>query len=234
MNHATNGTHPTRPTRPRVIVLLGAPGAGKGTQAPILAERLSLVHLATGDMFRSAVRAGTPVGLEAKGYMDRGELVPDDLTVRMLLDRLHEPGAARGVILDGFPRTAAQARALDDALATEGVHVEEAPYIEMPEEELARRLGGRWICRGSGHVYHETLNPPAAPGVCDVDATPLYQREDDRVDVVQQRLAAQLPPFYEVVEHYRNAGVLRPIDGRLSIREVTDELLGTVPAPERG
>jgi adenylate kinase len=166
--------------------------------------------------------------------MDRGELVPDDLTVRMLLDRLHQPDAARGVILDGFPRTAAQARALDAALASEGVQVEEAPYIEMPEDELARRLGGRWICRGSGHVYHETLNPPRVHGICDVDGTPLYQRDDDRVDVVRARLAAQLPPFYEVVEHYRNAGLLRPIDGRLSIAEVTEALLGQVPAAEPG
>src|SRR5438445_6704172 len=135
----------------RVLVLLGAPGAGKGTQAPILAERLGLLHLATGDMFRAAVRAGTPLGAEAKAYMDRGELVPDDLTIRMLLERIGRPDAANGVILDGFPRTEAQARALDAALAAAGERVDSAPYIEVPEAELFRRLSGSWICRASGH-----------------------------------------------------------------------------------
>jgi adenylate kinase len=210
----------------RVLVLLGAPGAGKGTQAPILAERLGLLHLATGDMFRAAFRSGTPLGLEAKAYMDRGDLVPDDLTIRMLLERLHQPDAGAGVILDGFPRTEAQARALDAALAREGTRVEAAPYIEIPDAELLRRLSGRWICRASGHPYHEDLNPPRVRGVCDVDGSDLMQRADDRPDVVQARLDAQLPPFREVVDHYRRAGLLRPVDGMRSIETVTRALLG--------
>jgi adenylate kinase len=209
----------------KVLVLLGAPGAGKGTQAPILAERLGLLHLATGDMFRAASRAGSPLGLEAQEYMDRGELVPDNLTIQMLLDRLHQPDADNGVILDGFPRTEEQARALDAALEAEGAHVEGAPYIDVPESELFRRLSGRWICRASGHPYHETLNPPRVAGVCDEDGSDLYQRPDDQSDVVRDRLDAQLPPFHKVIDHYRRAGVLRPVDGTKSIDEVTDQLL---------
>jgi adenylate kinase len=210
----------------RVLVLLGAPGAGKGTQAPILAEKLGLLHLATGDMFRAALKAGTELGVEAKGYMERGELVPDDLTIRMLLERLHQPDAANGVILDGFPRTEAQARALDQALEAEGRRVESAPYIEVPESELVKRLSGRWICRANGHPYHVTLNPPRVPGVCDEDGSDLYQRPDDRAEVVEARLASQLPPFRQVVDHYRRAGVLRPVDGTKAIETVTRELLG--------
>ena len=176
-------------------------------------------------MFRAALREGTALGLEARRYMDRGDLVPDELTIRMLLDRLRLPDARRGVILDGFPRTAAQAEALDAALAAEGAHVERAPYIEVPETELFRRLSGRWICRANGHPYHEQLNPSRVPGVCDEDGSDLYQRPDDRPEVVQARLDAQLPPFREVVEHYRRAGVLRPVDGTLPIDQVTAELL---------
>jgi adenylate kinase len=209
----------------RVLVLLGAPGAGKGTQAPILAERLGLLHLATGDMFRAAVKAGTPVGLEAKRYMDRGELVPDDVTIRMLLERLEESDAETGVILDGFPRTAEQASALDEALAERGTGVERAPYIEVPEAELFSRLSGRWICRGNSHPYHATLNPPRQPGVCDEDGSELYQRPDDQPDVVRARLDKQLPPFYDVVDHYRRSGVLAPVDGNQPIEDVTRELL---------
>ncbi len=219
----------------RVIVLLGAPGAGKGTQAPLLAAHLGLPHIATGELFRAAARAGTALGLEAKSYMDRGELVPDDLTVRMLLERLRQVDAEAGVILDGFPRTVAQAAALDRALAAEGGRVEQAPYIELPEEELFNRLSGRWICRAAGHPYHLTLNPPRVPGVCDDDGSPLYQRSDDVPAVVRARLAAQLPPFHEVVGYYRQAGVLAPVNGDQPVEAVTSALLDTLlAAGERG
>ena len=219
----------------RVIVLLGAPGAGKGTQAPLLSASLGLPHIATGELFRSAARAGTALGLEAKSYMDRGELVPDDLTVRMLLERLRQADAESGAILDGFPRTVAQAAALDGALAAEGGHVEQVPYIELPEEELFNRLSGRWICRAAGHPYHLRLNPPRVPGVCDEEGSPLYQRSDDVPDVVRARLAAQLAPFHEVVDYYRRAGVLAPVDGDQSVEAVTSALLDTLlAAGERG
>lgn len=214
----------------RVLVLLGAPGAGKGTQAPILAARLGLLHLATGDLFRAAVRGCTPLGVQAKGYMDRGELVPDELTIQMLLDRLREPDAQRGVILDGFPRTGAQGRALDVALAAAGSRVESVPYIDVPESALLRRLSGRWICRAGGHPYHAQLNPPRVAGACDVDGSELYQRVDDQSAVVEARLAAQLGPFREVVDHYRRAGVLRTVDGTQPIDRVTDDLLGQLLA----
>ena len=171
------------------------------------------------------------MGIQAKGYMDRGELVPDDLTIRMLLDRLRESDARHGVILDGFPRTGAQARALDAALAGEGTRVESVPCIDVPESALVRRLSGRWICRAGGHPYHEQLNPPRVAGVCDEDGSELYQRVDDQPAVVEARLAAQLGPFREVVEHYRRAGVLRAVDGTLPIDRVTGDLLEQLLPP---
>ena len=218
----------------RVIVLLGAPGAGKGTQAPILAERLGLAHVATGDLFRSAVREGTPLGREAQVYMERGELVPDELTCRMLLERLTRPDAARGVILDGFPRTVPQAEALDQALAAQGSGVERAPFIDVPMEDLVARLGGRWICRAAGHPYHETLEPPRVPGVCDIDGSELHQRADDRPEVVEARLGTQLPPLQAVADHYRRLGVLTRVDGRQPVEAVTEALLEALrpAAPE--
>jgi adenylate kinase len=197
----------------RVLVLLGAPGAGKGTQAPILAERLGLLNLATGDMFRAAVRAGTPLGAEAKAYMDRGELVPDELTIWMLLDRIGQPDAANGVILDGFPRTEAQARALDTALAAAGERVESAPYIEVPEPELFRRLSGRWICRANGHPYHETFHPPRVRGVCDEDGSELYQREDDRAETVRRRLEVFARQKAPLLDYYRQRSLLTTVAG---------------------
>ncbi|HVA86634.1 MAG TPA: nucleoside monophosphate kinase [Candidatus Saccharimonadales bacterium] len=214
----------------RVIVLLGAPGAGKGTQAPLLAGRLGIARISTGDLFRAAVRADSPLGREARTYMDRGALVPDDITVRMVLERLNQPDAAEGAILDGFPRNAAQAEALDRTLAVQGGRVVPALYIEVPADELFRRLSGRWICRAHGHPYHEVFNPSAAPGVCDEDGSPLYQREDDRPEIVRARLERQLPPLHEVVEHYRRAGVLVPINGEQPVVAVTDALLDRLVA----
>lgn len=212
----------------RVIVLLGAPGAGKGTQAQVVAARLQLALVATGDLFRAAVRDGTPLGLEAKGYMARGELVPDGVTVRMLLERLDRPDAAHGVLLDGFPRNRAQAVALDKALAARGSRVDSAPYIEVPEDELVARLGGRWICRAAGHPYHQASKPPRVPGICDVDGSELYQRDDDRPETVRARLDQQLGSLREVIDHYVVAGVLVRVDGTRSIDEVSAELLGVL------
>ncbi len=212
----------------RVVVLLGAPGAGKGTQAQILSERLGLAHVATGDLFRAAVRDGTPLGLTAKGYMDRGELVPDAVTIEMLLERLTRPDAAAGILLDGFPRNTAQAEVLDNALAEAGGGVDVAPYIEVPEDDLVARLGGRWICRAAGHPYHEQTKPPKRPGICDVDGSELYQRTDDQPATVQARLSQQLGALGAVVEHYRSHGVLRVVDGRRGIEQVTADLLDAI------
>jgi adenylate kinases len=212
----------------RVVVLLGAPGAGKGTQAQILSQRLGLAHVATGDLFRAAVRDGTPLGIVAKGYMDRGELVPDSVTIEMLLERLAQPDAAAGILLDGFPRNTAQAEVLDKALADRGSRVEVAPYIQVPETDLVARLGGRWICRAQGHPYHELTKPPLVAGICDVDGSELYQRTDDQPATVQARLRQQLGALEQVVGHYRGQGALKIVDGTGPIERVSEDLLAAI------
>ena len=213
-----------------VVVLLGPPGAGKGTQAEVLEERLELPHIATGDLFRAALREGTAIGREARVYMDRGQLVPDEITIRMLLERLDQRDAANGAILDGFPRNRAQAEALDAALGDRGSRVDRALNIDVPAEEVVRRMSGRWICEAAGHVYHDTANPPRVAGRCDIDGSRLIQREDDKIDTVRARLAQQLGALRDVVAYYRSKGVLRTVDGRRSIAEVTDELLAALDA----
>jgi adenylate kinase len=217
-----------------VVVLLGAPGAGKGTQAVLLAERLGIPHVATGDLFRAAVRDGSPIGLAARRFMERGQLVPDDITIRMLLDRLDQPDAANGAILDGFPRTGAQAVALDDALRERGDRVDLAVDIEVPVDELIRRMSGRWVCEEAGHVYNESTNPPRVPGVCDIDGSPLIQREDDRADTIRARLDLQLASLREVIDHYRRTGVLRVVDGLQPIEAVADDVLAVVSGEPKG
>jgi adenylate kinase len=207
------------------VVLLGAPGAGKGTQAPILAERLGIPVVATGDLFRTAVREGTPVGLEARRYMDAGQLVPDDITIRLLRERLGKPDAAKGVIFDGFPRTRAQAEALDRTLAEDGARVERALLIDVPVEELIQRMAGRRICEANGHPFNLVTNPPNEAGRCDLDGSALIQRDDDKEATVRARMAQQIPPLEEVVDHYRGRGVLVSVDGRLSIEEVSESLV---------
>jgi adenylate kinase len=216
-----------------VVVLLGAPGAGKGTQADILAERLGIPHVATGDLFRTAVRDKSPIGLEARRYMERGQLVPDDITIQMLLDRLTAPDAAQGVILDGFPRNRAQAEALATALAERGSTVDRTISIDVPTDELVRRLSGRWTCRDSGHVYNEHTNPPQVAGVCDLDGSPLIQRADDKPETIRARLSQQLVSLGEVADYYDEAGLLRVVDGVQPIDAVTEDLLTAItdPAP---
>jgi adenylate kinase len=208
----------------KVVVLLGAPGAGKGTQAPLLSERLGIPVVATGDLFRAAVRDGTPLGMEARRYMDAGQLVPDEITVKLLLERLGRPDAAGGVILDGFPRTAVQAAALDGALSGRHECVSAAVVVDVPAEELIRRLSGRWICRANGHPYHETSSPPRVPGICDLDGSELYQRADDQPDTIRKRMAQQLGALGEVIEHYRSAGCLSTVDGLQGITGVADAI----------
>jgi adenylate kinase len=211
-----------------VVIMLGAPGAGKGTQGPNLATRLGVPVVATGDLFRAAVRDGTALGIEARRYMDAGHLVPDELTVRLLLDRLARPDASRGVVLDGFPRTAVQARALDAALAERDSSVGVAVQIDVPVDELVRRLSGRWICRAAGHPYHEVSSPPRVPGVCDLDGSELYQRTDDRPETIRARMAQQLGALDEVLEHYRQSGVLRVVNGLQDIDDVARQVAAAV------
>ena len=208
-----------------VIVLLGAPGAGKGSQAPALAARMGIPVLASGELLRAAVTAGAPLGREADRYMSRGQLVPDDTMVRVFLDRLSAPDAVPGAILDGFPRTLVQAQALDDALAETGRRVDRAAYIDVPLEDLVKRMANRRICTANGHVYNLVSNPPAKDSVCDLDGSPLVQRADDEESTVRARMAQQVPPLLDVVDHYRSRGVLTTVDGRLGIDAVTDELM---------
>jgi adenylate kinase len=211
-----------------VVVLLGAPGAGKGTQAPLLATRLGIPVVATGDLFRAAVRDGTALGVQARRYMDAGQLVPDDITVRLLRERLARDDAQAGVILDGFPRTAGQAEALDVALAEQEDRIARAILIDVPVEALVERMSGRLICRARGHVYHRAASPPRVEGVCDLDGSELYQRTDDRPETIRVRLNAQLGALDEVVDHYRRKGVLAEIPGLRDVDDVADDVLGAV------
>lgn len=211
--------------RRQLVVLIGAVGAGKGTQATILADRLAVPHIASGDLFRAALRDGTPLGEQARAYMGRGELVPDEITIGMVIERLEAEDAARGAVLDGFPRTVGQARALDERLAARGEEVRRAVYIDVPTEELIRRVSTRWICPTCGTPYREQNGAPRVAGVCDRDGTALIQRDDDRPEVVRERLAKQVPPMLEVVEHYRRTGHLATVDGLGSIDAVTREIL---------
>jgi adenylate kinase len=217
--------------RPRtILVLVGAVGAGKGTQADILSRELGLAHLASGDLFRAALAAGTPLGESARAYMERGELVPDDVTIRMFMDELARPEAAAGAVLDGFPRTVAQARALDATLAAQGEGIRRVIYIDVPADVLIRRAAGRWICPTCGTTYHEDTDPPRVSGRCDKEGAELVQRDDDRPEVVRARIAKQVPPMLEVIEHYERNGIVDRIDGNRPIEEVTHDILGLVGA----
>jgi adenylate kinase len=207
-----------------VLVLLGAPGAGKGTQAPALASRIDIPVLASGDLLRQAVADGTALGREADRYMSRGQLVPDDTIVRVFLERLEAPDAVNGAILDGFPRTKVQAEALDAALAEAGRRVDRAAYIDVPLEDLVTRMANRRICTANGHVYNLVSNPPR-DGVCDIDGSQLVQRADDQEATVRARMAQQVPPLLDVVEHYRRMGILTTVDGRQDIESVTEALM---------
>ncbi len=213
------------------FLIFGPPGAGKGTQAPRLAARLGVPHVATGDMLRANVKGGTPLGIEAKSAMDAGELVSDDLVVRMLGERIAAPDAADGFLLDGFPRNVVQAEALDALLAARGRPLDCVLVLDVPEEEVVRRISGRLVAQ-NGRIYHELYDPPASPGIDDEQGLPLERRPDDEPDVVRNRyrnvyLAQTLP----VRDHYRAAGVLEiVVDGTGSTAAVAERLDAALPA----
>jgi adenylate kinase len=213
---------------PSYVVLLGPPGAGKGTQAQIVAQELNLAHVSSGDLFRENLKAETELGKLAKQYMDRGELVPDDVTIAMVKDRLSREDAAKGALLDGFPRTPPQAEALAKMLAEMKAMVAVVPYISVPAEVLVDRLSGRWTCRAAGHVYHEKFNPPQQTGVCDVDGSELYQRDDDKAETVQNRIRVYMEQTSPLIEYYRKAGLLVEIDGTQAIEQVSEDLLAAI------
>jgi adenylate kinase len=212
------------PEEPRYIVLLGPPASGKGTQAARLREELGLTHVASGDLFRENLKNETALGLKAKAYMDRGELVPDDVTIAMVMDRLSRLDCASGALLDGFPRTIAQAKALDKALAEQGSRVSSVPYVAVPDEVLVDRVSGRRLCRTCGESYHVKFNPPQQPGVCDKDGGELYQRDDDKPETVRKRLKVYWEQTSPLIDHYRDLGVLVEVDGDQSIDAVTEDL----------
>jgi adenylate kinase len=210
------------------IVLLGPPGAGKGTQAQILAEKLNLVHVSSGDLFRENLKNKTELGQKAQSFVDRGELVPDDITIGMVRDRLMKSDCVNGAILDGFPRTPAQAEALTQLLADLGGKVVSVPLIYVPDDVLIERLTGRWTCQAQGHVYHEKNNPPKVTGICDLDGSALYQREDDKRETVMRRIQVYQDQTAPLIEHYREQGLLVQVDGTIGIGHVTDQLVKAI------
>lgn len=210
---------------PTFIVLLGPPGAGKGTQAEILAKTSSLPHISSGDIFRENIKQNTELGKLVQTYITKGELVPDDVTVAMIKERFSRPDCAQGAILDGFPRTPAQAGDLEEMLKSLGGRVNLVPFITAPSEILVERLAGRWTCRQNGHVFHEKFNPPAKPGICDIDGSELYQREDDKAETVIRRIEVYQKQTAPLIEYYRERGLLYQVNGTEPIEKVTGQLM---------
>lgn len=210
------------------IVLLGPPGVGKGTQAKILAETAGLPHVSSGDLFRENMKNETELGKLAQIYINKGELVPDEVTIGMIRERLSQPDCQNGAVLDGFPRTIVQAKALDNLLAEFGGCVNHVPYINASDAVLVERLSGRWTCRENGHVFHEKFNPPQKAGKCDLDGSELYQREDDRSSTVLRRIQVYAAQTSPLVEFYRQAGCLEEINGEQAIENVTADLLAVL------
>jgi adenylate kinase len=213
---------------PVYIVLLGPPGAGKGTQAKGISEAYGLVHVSSGDIFRENLKAQTELGKLAKTYMDKGELVPDDVTIAMIKDRLSKPDCAKGALLDGFPRTPAQAAALDETLKSLGGKVQCVPCINVAAEVLIERLSGRWSCRAAGHVYHEKFNPPKKAGVCDLDGSELYQRDDDKSETVKNRIKVYEAQTAPLIAYYQKAGILVEVDGTQPIEVVGEKMMTAI------
>jgi len=213
---------------PTYIVLLGPPGVGKGTQAKLIAETTALPHVSSGDLFRENIKNKTDLGKLAQSFMNKGELVPDDVTISMIRDRLSRPDCKNGALLDGFPRTTVQADSLESLLAEFGGKVNSAPYITASETTLIERLSGRWTCKAQGHVFHEKHNPPQRTGVCDFDGSQLYQRDDDRAETVIRRIQVYFAQTAPLIAYYRERSLLSEIDGTQPIEKVTADLLAVL------
>ncbi|WP_049375048.1 adenylate kinase [Staphylococcus epidermidis] len=207
------------------IILMGLPGAGKGTQASEIVKKFPIPHISTGDMFRKAIKDETDLGKEAKSYMDRGELVPDEVTVGIVKERISEDDAKKGFLLDGFPRTIDQAESLSQIMSELDREIDAVINIEVPEEELMNRLTGRRICEKCGTTYHLVFNTPKVDGICDIDGGKLYQREDDNPETVSNRLSVNVKQSKPILEYYNNKGVLKNIDGSKDIDEVTNDVI---------
>ena len=207
------------------IILMGLPGAGKGTQASEIVKKFPISHISTGDMFRKAIKDETDLGKEAKSYMDRGELVPDEVTVGIVKERISEDDAKKGFLLDGFPRTIDQAESLSQIMSELDREIDAVINIEVPEEELMNRLTGRRICEKCGTTYHLVFNPPKVDGICDIDGGKLYQREDDNPETVSNRLSVNVKQSKPILEYYDEKGILKNIDGSKDIDEVTNDVI---------
>ena len=207
------------------IILMGLPGAGKGTQASEIVKKFPIPHISTGDMFRKAIKDETDLGKEAKSYMDRGELVPDEVTVGIVKERISEDDAKKGFLLDGFPRTIDQVESLSQIMSELDREIDAVINIEVPEEELMNRLTGRRICEKCGTTYHLVFNPPKVDGICDIDGGKLYQREDDNPETVSNRLSVNVKQSKPILEYFNNKGVLKNIDGSKDIDEVTNDVI---------
>jgi adenylate kinase len=212
------------------IIILGAPGAGKGTQADILSQEMNLTHIASGDLFRQALEERTKVGLLAKSYMDKGELVPDEIAIKLILERINQPDCVSGCLFDGFPRTLHQAKVLDKALKEQGKTIDKAIYIEVPNEELVKRLSGRWLCRTCQTPYHIINSPPKTPGKCDKCGGKLYQRSDDREETVKDRLSIFFAQTVPILDYYKKQGKLIRVNGNLGMQGVAREIISALKA----
>lgn len=212
------------------IIMLGAPGAGKGTQAKQIADRYGIPHISTGDIFRANLKAGTPLGLQAKSYMDKGDLVPDDLTCALVVDRIAQPDAANGFVLDGFPRTIPQADALTKALEERGEQMDYAIDIEVPDENIVTRMGGRRACTSCGATYHIVNIPPKQEGICDRCGGPLVLRDDDRPETVAKRLSVYHEQTQPLISYYQERGILKSVDGTQDMQAVFDAITAILGA----
>lgn len=210
------------------IVLLGAPGAGKGTQAAILSQKLKLAHVASGDLFRQALSKGTELGLQAKVYMEKGQLVPNEITIKMVMEKISTPECQNGIILDGFPRNVEQAKALDEALKKQNKAIDKAIYIKVSEEELLKRLTGRWLCRKCQTPYHEITSPPEVAGKCDKCGGELYQRADDNTETIKKRLEVFFAETVPLVDYYSGVGKLLEVKGEGTVEEISTRIISSI------
>lgn len=212
------------------LIMLGAPGAGKGTQAKKIAEKYQIPHISTGDIFRANIKGGTELGMKAKSYMDQGGLVPDDITIGMLLNRIKEADCAGGYVLDGFPRTIPQAESLTKALSEMGESMDYAVDVDVPDENIVSRMAGRRACLACGATYHIVYNPPKQEGVCDVCGEKLVLRDDDKPETVQKRLGVYHEQTQPLIEYYGKAGILVTVDGTKDLNEVFKDIVAVLGA----